>query len=250
MLTRRVSITLASGFLALGLLPLAPAAAEAPAPGTCWPLTDRQWDRSSLPNVAPVDCAAGHTAEAMGSVAIPARIARGSTKRLWAWAFKKCQTVGVTYIWGNDSAPLPVKSYALPTTAQLATYIPTRAQWRRGERWVSCVGFNTTVKGVARTRDGSVAFSGLEPQQCVSTKSWKWQSCSAPKSARLTNVVWLSNALKYPGTPKAVAKAKRKCQALASSRGQRAQTWYVRGKGSWNYGNHFGYCEIVEKTSV
>jgi hypothetical protein len=79
MLGRRVSIPVAAGFLALGLLPLTPVAADAPAPGTCWPLTDKQWDRTSLPNVAPVDCAAGHTAEAMGSLALPAKIANGST---------------------------------------------------------------------------------------------------------------------------------------------------------------------------
>ncbi len=238
--------SLAAGALCLGLLPLAPAMADAPAPGTCWPFSDRQWDRSTLAPVSPVDCYSNHTAEAMGSIRVTAKAARMSQRGFWAWAFQKCHTVGVTYVWGNEPAPLPVKSYALPMSAQLATYMPTTRQRRAGERWVSCVGFNTTPKGTAASRMSPVAYSGLLPRQCVNYKTWKWQSCSAPNSAQMTNVVWLKARLgaKYPGTPKAVSLAQKKCKALAAKRGLTARTWYVPGKSSWNYGDHFGYCEI------
>lgn len=235
--------------VALGLAP-APAVADAPAPGTCWPLTDRQWDRSTLPNVGAVDCNTTHTAEAMGSIRVTKKASRMSERAFWAWAFRGCHAVGITYVWGNDPAPLPVSSYARPMSAQLATYIPTSAQRRAGERWVSCVGFNTTPTGRATGRTGSIAFSGLLPHQCVSTKNWRWQACSAPNSAALTNVVWLKPyAAKYPGTSKAVTLAKKKCTALAG-RTRTVRTWYVPGKSAWNYGDHFGYCEITEKTSA
>jgi hypothetical protein len=244
-------ILVPAGMLVLGLVPAAPAAAQAPAPGTCWPFTDRQWDRANLPNVGAVDCASSHTAEAMGSVRVTPKAGRMGERAFWAWAFRKCHTVGITYVWGNESAPLPVSSYARPMSAQLATYIPTRAQRRAGERWVSCVGFNTTPTGQATARTGSIAFSGLEPHFCVSGNTWRWQACSAPDSKVMTNVVWLkkSYGAKYPGTRKAVKLAKKKCSALAG-RTRTARTWYVPGKSAWNYGDHFGYCWIEEKTSL
>lgn len=233
------------GLVAFGLS-TPPATAVAPAPGTCLTLSARQWHRSTIPGVGAVDCASSHTAEVMGSVAVPKKIWRRKSGAFWAWAYRKCQTVGITYVWGNDSAPLPVSSYARPTSAQLATYEPTNAQSRAGERWVACVGFNTTPNGSVAPRTGSVAFSGLQPQLCVSIKTWKKQDCSAPNSRPLTNVVWLKgDKAKFPGGPKAANLAKRKCTKLANSRGKQLQTWFVPGRNAWNYGDHFGYCQIV-----
>lgn len=242
----RITVPIASlGLLAVGLV-APPALAAPPPPGTCLPLTARQWDRSTLPTVSPVDCASSHTAEVMGSVKVPKKIWRSNSRTFWAWGFRKCHKLGITYVWGNDSAPLPVSSYARPMSAQLATYEPTRSQAKAGQRWVSCVGFNTTATGRVSPRFGSIAYSGLQPQFCVSTKTWKWQPCSAADSVPLTNVVWLKKyTAKYPGTSKAVKLAKKKCQKLASSRGKKVGTWYVPGKGAWNYGDHFGYCRIV-----
>lgn len=246
MMRRWICVPLAAAFLVAGLV--APAAADAPAPGTCWPFTSKQWDRATLAPVAPVDCTSSHTAEAMGSVQVPAKIVRGSERAFWAWAFRKCHTAGVTYVWGNDSVPLPLSSYALPMSAQLATFMPTAAQRRNGERWVSCVGFNTTPTGRVTPRTGSVAFGGVLPHLCVNTKNWRWQSCAAPRSAQMTNVVWLK-PYKATFPANALALAKKKCSALAG-RTRTVRTWYVPGRSDWNYGNHFGYCEIVEKTSV
>ena len=64
----------------------------------------------------------------------------------------------------------------------------------------------------------------------------------------MTNVVWLKPyKAKFPGS--AIKLAKKKCKALAG-RTRKARTWYVPGRSAWNYGDHFGYCEIVEKSSV
>lgn len=241
----RKAVLLATGGLAVAL-GLTPAMAEPPTVGACLPLTDRQWDRSTIPPVAPVDCNTAHTAEVMGVVPVPGKVWRSGSRAFWAWAFRKCHTVGVTYVWGNESAPLPVKSYARPMTAQLATYEPTSAQSRAGERWVACVGFNTTAKGRATPRTGSIAYTGLEPQFCVSGKTWRWQSCSAKASVPMTNVVWLKGyKAAYPGSSKALRLTERKCTSLARSRGLQLRAWYVPGKVSWNYGDHFGYCWIV-----
>lgn len=241
----RTTVSVATlGLLAVGLT-APPAAADPPAPGTCLLLTSRQWDRSTLPAVAGVNCAGSHTAEVMGNVGVPKKVWRSGSKAFWAWAFRKCHTVGITYVWGNQSAPLPVSSYARPMSAQLATYEPNHAEINAGQRWVSCVGFNTTPTGSVASRSGSIAFSGLQPQFCVSNRTWKWQSCSAAASVPLTNVVWLKGyKAKYPGTAKAVKLARKKCTKLANSRGRKALTWYVPGKNSWNYGDHFGYCQI------
>lgn len=222
-----------------------PAVAAPPEPGTCLQLTSRQWNRATIPAVGGVDCAASHTAEVMGTVAVPKKVWRKGAGGFWTWAYRKCHAVGITYVWGNESAPLPVFSYARPLSAQLATYEPTRAQIRRGERWVACVGFNTTATGRVSARTGSIAYSGLQPGFCVNTTTWRWQACSAANSAAMTNVVWLKNTTKYPGTTKAVKLAKQKCSKLAGRRGMQLLTWYVPGKRSWNYGNHFGYCQIV-----
>lgn len=236
--------TIALG-LGLGLAPLGPVAASPPQVGTCWPFSDRQWDRSSLAPVAPVDCGTSHTAEAMAVVKMPKKIAKGSDKAMWAWAFQKCHNAAMPYLLAGQSVPLPVKSYALPATAQLATYIPTSKQWRAGERWVACVGFNTSL-GTAVPRTGAVRGQGVLPHECVSTSTWRTTPCSASGAAQLTNVVWLSKKLgqKYPGTRKAVKQAKVKCKALARSRGKNASVWFVPGKSAWNYGDRYGYCQI------
>lgn len=241
----RAAIPVAAlGLLAVGLT-APPAVAKGPVPGTCLQLSSRQWNRATLPAVGGVDCAGTHTAEVMGTVAVPKKVWRKGSGAFWAWAYRKCHTVGITYVWGNDSAPLPVSSYSRPMSAQLATYEPTRAQIRAGQRWVACVGFNTTATGKVTPRTGSIAYSGLEPKLCVNTTNWRWQACSAANSAPMTNVVWLTNKTKFPGTKKAVKMAKKKCAKLANSRGKQSLTWYIPGKRSWNYGNHFGYCQIV-----
>lgn len=241
----RVSIPIGLlGLVALGLA--APAgAAGPPAPGTCLQLTGKQWNRSTIPAVGSVDCAQSHTAEVMGTVPVPNKIWRKASGPFWVWAYRKCHTVGVTYVWGNESAPLPVASYARPMSAQLATYEPTRQQIRAGQRWVACVGFNTTAASRVSPRVGTIAYTGLQPTMCVSRTTWRMQDCLAADSAPLTNVVWLKNATKYPGDAQAVQLAQQKCQALASSRGMQVRTWYVPGKSAWGYGNHFGYCEIA-----
>lgn len=246
MSTRGIPLALACGALVLGVVNVAPATAGAPGTGTCWNLTNKDWDSGTVPNAQPVDCASSHTAEALGSLAIPKKLARGSSQQMWAWAYQKCHAVGIKYVWGAEPAVLPVTSYALPMTAQLATFGPTKRQWRSGQRWVSCVGFNMDPYGSVLARAGTVAHAGLLPNLCVSWKNWKYQACGRPQTAPMTNVVWLSKSLgeKFPGK-KAVKRAGSKCKKLARSADLEASTWYVPGKGSWNYGNRFGYCSLA-----
>ena len=226
------------GIAALGLTP---AQAAPPTVGACLPLASGQ----GLSKVAPVDCNTAHTAEVMGVLSVPKKVWRSGSGPFWAWAYRKCHTAGITYVWGNEPAPLPVSSYALPVSAVLYTYEPNKAQIRTGERWVACVGVNSTATGKRASRTGSIAYSGLAPTLCVSTQTWRWQDCAAPASAAMTNVVWLKGyKAKYPGTAKAVRMAEAKCAALGSKQGLSASYWYVPGKRAWKYGDHFGYCNF------
>lgn len=236
----RTTILIATcGMAAMGLTP---AQGQPPAEGACLPLSTRQYNLSA---VTPVDCNTAHTAEVMSVLPVPRKVWRSGSGPFWAWAYKKCHTAGITYVWGNDPAPLPVASYALPTSAQLYTYEPNKAQIRAGERWVACVGFSLGPTGKVTSRSSSIAYSGLAPTFCVSTRTWRWQDCAAPGSAAMTNAVWLKGyKAKYPGTPRAVRMAKSKCVALGRKQGLTVRNWYVPGKRAWKYGNHFGYCNF------
>ncbi len=236
---RTTILMVSCGIAALGLTP---AQGQPPTEGTCLPLSTRQ---SNISAVTPVDCNTAHTAEVMGVLSVPDKVWRSGSGPFWAWAYKKCHTVGITYVWGNDPAPLPVASYALPMSARLYTYEPNKAQIRAGDRWVACVGFNAGPTGSVTSRTGSISYSGLAPTLCVSTKTWKWQDCAGADSAAMTNVVWLKGyKAKYPGASRAVSMAKTKCAALGRKQGLTPRNWYIPGKRAWKYGDHFGYCNF------
>lgn len=230
-------LALACGLLAVGMTP---ALAEPPTVGACLPAMRNPLQKT------PVDCTTPHGSEVTAVLSVPRKVWRYNSGPFWAWAYKQCHASAITYVWANDPAPLPVSSYALPLSAQLATYEPTRAQIRAGERWVACVGFSLSETGEPAARTGSVAYSGLQPTLCVSNQTWRWQSCSAAGSVAMTNVVWLKGyKAKYPGSARAVSLAQRKCAALGQKQGLTVDNWYVPGKRAWKYGNHFGYCHFV-----
>lgn len=241
---RRLLVLVAAAMAATGWAS-GPVAADPPPAGSCWDYTEQDWASDGWVN-KPVDCASPHSVETTGQLKIPGALASAGyrSKRLRAWGARQCHAVTIGYVWGGSGAdPKPVA--ADPRTAITAWFLPTRAEWRDGQRWISCAGVAVDPQWRITVRSGSVVGVGLRPSQCVDSRTWQPMDCRVRPSIALTYQVWIADRMAegYPGARQALRRGEHACRRLGGRRAD-VVAWYVPGSSAWASGEKWAYCAL------
>lgn len=238
MLRRAVTVAVLA---AATLLPAAQAHAgtdpdyHRPAVGEC---RDMGWaDLSQDADPEPtVDCSARHTARTVGVVSVPADLDYSDSARVLDIAVSKCAPAAAEAL-GRDAL------VRVRTAYNYGFFMPTRAEWSHGARWMRCdliLLAGTKLAPLPTDDEPALPKGGLPDAvaRCLVGKDHVTTTCSRAHQWRAAGAFVLRQK-RFPDDDASYRRILHRCDDLVRTRAYR---WTYGSETIWKHGHHEVVC--------